>query len=799
MSAATSPTTNRKTSQTTWLTSWLLVMLAALLFCGWQISRGLQFDTSILALLPAEENSAAADFANNQLADNASQRLILVVSGQRQASAANASQLQQALQQSGLFKQITGHTDASQLQQALEQLYDWRYYHLTNTDRQLLENTPTNSSAANPLVSKAISRLYSPLGGSLAQHLSDDPLQLFDHWREQALPSHGISLQDDWPTRLEQTAKGQLWHRILVADLNGSPFAMGYQQQVGQLLEQLKASVDGLSYTGLIIHASYGAAQAKQEISTIGALSLVGIVLLILLVFRRPSYLLLVFLPLLCGCLLAMATCLLLFERVHIITLAFGASLVGVAIDYSLHYLCHRLEQPGSADDRPNNRHSPVMTAITLGMFSSVLAYLAQAAAPFPGLQQMAVFSAAGLIGAWLTVIGLLPVLTRRLPANPHVAYLLRGLDHIRQRWPRANQPSVAVVVLLLAGLSVWQLPRLSFDDSIVRLQTSPLALLKADQQVNQLAGGVSWSRYLLVSGNSEQQLLQHLQQLQPELDQLNQHNPGLYYQSISQQLAPQQQQQADYQLLANQVYAANGLLDQFTQQLGAAELSAAARADFHSRASHSISPDQWQQADFSASLRHLWLGQFENSYYAVVNFGGAVPTSLDQQLQPLLADPAMRDWLQLIDRPAAISQVLQHYRHSMGWWIALAYAAVLALLALRYRWRAWRIVAGPALASGLTLTLLSLLGMQLTLFNLLALLLVLGIGLDAGIFLINSRNSLYTWLAVAMSALTTLLAFGLLALSSTPVLMYFGATVLCGVVLVWLLTPVFTLGSQDD
>jgi len=68
---------------------------------------------------------------------------------------------------------------------------------------------------------------------------------------------------------------------------------------------------------------------------------------------------------------------------------------------------------------------------------------------------------------------------------------------------------------------------------------------------------------------------------------------------------------------------------------------------------------------------------------------------------------------------------------------------------------------------------------------------LVLGIGLDMGIFLTETRESLHTWLAVSLSVYTSLLAFGLLALSDTPVLHHFGLTVLVGLTLVWMLVLV--------
>jgi len=94
--------------------------------------------------------------------------------------------------------------------------------------------------------------------------------------------------------------------------------------------------------------------------------------------------------------------------------------------------------------------------------------------------------------------------------------------------------------------------------------------------------------------------------------------------------------------------------------------------------------------------------------------------------------------------------------------------------------------------ATALTLALLGLLGQPLQLFNVLALMLLLGIGVDYGIFLIEHRGDGHAWLAVVLGAASTLLSFGLLALSSTPALRAFGLTMLIGTALVWGLSPFF-------
>ena len=144
------------------------------------------------------------------------------------------------------------------------------------------------------------------------------------------------------------------------------------------------------------------------------------------------------------------------------------------------------------------------------------------------------------------------------------------------------------------------------------------------------------------------------------------------------------------------------------------------------------------------------------------------------------------------IDRTATFSTLLHHYRLQMGWLLLAGYVAVgLALLA-RFRRNAWRAWVPTVLAALLSLAALGWLGVPLQLFGVLAQLLLLGLGVDYGIFLLEHEGDGASWLAVCLGAASTLLAFGLLSLSATPALHGFGLTLLFGISLVWLLSPCF-------
>ena len=60
-------------------------------------------------------------------------------------------------------------------------------------------------------------------------------------------------------------------------------------------------------------------------------------------------------------------------------------------------------------------------------------------------------------------------------------------------------------------------------------------------------------------------------------------------------------------------------------------------------------------------------------------------------------------------------------------------------------------------------------------------------------------RRDAIAWLSVALSAINTLLSFGLLSLSKTPALQAFGLTMLIGTVAVCLVVPCFTVAARDN
>lgn len=771
--------------------AWLLTLLLCVLWVVLAFGRGYSFDSSILALLPASsQHNDMAAAADEHLAEMAGQRMLFLISHEEpQQSLAAAESFSQSLASSSLFSEVQGRMDEVRAQEWMAVFQAQRYRLMTDQDRRLLSEIEPGPD--HPVLQQALARLYSPMAATVGAQLLDDPLQLFFNWQLAVAPGSAFALENDWLSRRHQGRS----YRMVVATLAGDPYELEFQEAV--LAQLAAAEVDlpqgsQLLRSGLLIHAAHGAAQARQEISTIGLGSVLGITLLMLYCFRRLADLALVFIPIAAGWLLALASSMLVFDRLHMVTMAFGASLIGVATDYSLHYLCGVHEVHGGAKRSVLRRIFP---ALSLGVASSLLAYAAQGMAPFPGLRQMAFFSVVGLLGAWLTVVLLFPLLvnpSRAPKGGLHPLAKLLGV--LLERWPGTNSKSLIIILAGLVAVSLLQIGRMNFDDQVASLQTSPPSLLEEDRKVQLLTQSVNPGQYLLISAPDEEGLLQREEALGPALEAMVSEGLIHDYQAISRWLPSLLRQQQHLELNATKVFSDNGLAPILAQRIGSAALAENMREKFINRNPEPFTLTEWLGSPAGAAQSHLWLAERGGQVHSLVLVAGL---SGAEAYSALAALGEQYPGVEFVDRLGTITTILKENRQQLQFWIAFAYGLVFLLLSRRYGWQAWRILAAPAIASLLTLAILSACGATVNIFNLLALLLVLGIGLDAGIFLWESQRNAYSWAAITLANATTLLAFGLLSLSNTPVLHQFGITVLLGVSGAWLLAPCFVKKQQ--
>ena len=757
-----------------WLWLGVVLVLAVQQVQFWRAPR---LDSDVLALLPSEAGDPLLAVANHRIIDSATgQVLVLLGSADWQHTRRAAEAYSRSIATSRVL--AAPAQEAAGSQEALDFYRPYRDRLLTNAQRERLAHADLSELSA-----KALSDLYGPgMAGALLEWRAD-PLSLWPEWWQARL-GQGLSLRDGLPSL---SRDGREW-AILRFRATTPTFKLDGQAHLGRALDaaalEARALVPDLQIlrAGVPLHAEAAAVRASFEVNTIGWGSLLAVIVLMWLAFRSPLPVLLVALSLLIGCAAAVAVTVLVFGKIHLLTLVFGASLVGVAEDYGIHYFACR---QGRSALTPHALMSELMPGLSLALLTSATAYLALGLAPFPGLRQMAVFSAVGLLAAFATVACWFPWLDRG--ARP-ISGFGRRIASSLAPWPRLRSSSRIswLVLVVLAPLTVLGLQRLQIHDDLRSLQNSPAELIRQQVQLGRLLGMSSPAQFYLLSADSHEAVLQKEEALKARLDKMVQAGVISGYSAVSDWLPSQARQNADAKLSAG---LESAVLARASQVVG----EPLSRPDF---SASPLTVQQWLKAPVSEPFRSRWLGRIEGHWSTALMLEGVGPAS---NLALLEAQTQGLEGVRWVDRTSEISNLLAHYRSMMGWLLLAGFVAVGALLWWRYRGLAWRALLPTILATVLTLAAMGWIGEPMQLFTVLALLLLLGMGVDYGIFLVEHRDDGASWLAVSLGAGSTLLAFGLLALSATPALHSFGLTMLLGIGLVWLLSPCFRPAPADQ
>ena len=750
----------------------LILLLAVLAMAGWQWRDGPPLSANLMDLVPGESPDALELSAEQRMQEPLNREmLVLVGSDDRQQAITRAQQIAEQWQASGVFEKVQWNLQAD-LPALREQLLRGRLAMLSRDDRTQLIAHP------DAFIQQRVQTLFDPFTGFSLVPSQDDWLGLTGRIQN-SQPQRGAVQLDIGSGALIADADGKSWV-LLRARTHGNAFDMKLPLRVAALLEQSReqAAHDGvqlLAASGLLYAAS-GQQQATREITWVGGGATVGILLLLLLAFRRWRVLL-AFVPVLVGMLFGAVACVAFFGSMHVMTLVLGSSLIGVAVDYPLHYLSKswslkpwrswpalRLTLPG----------------LSLSLATSCIGYLALAFTPFPALTQIAIFSAAGLIGAYLSAVCLLPALLKGVELRPaqwplNIAQtLLNVREALLKRLPT---PALLGLLLVFCAIGLWQL---TSKNDIRQWVGAPPGLMAEAQAIARITGYQPTSQFFLVRADNEQQLLERHTALSERLDQLVHMDKLQGYLALNQLVGLPSEQQHVRVALDQLPQHWQPLLD-----LGVPETALQAElAQLKALPEQTI--DDALRGPLAEPWRMLWLGKQEVGVAAMVSLQGLNNASL------LRVQAEGLPGVQLVDRLGDLNTVFAATQISAAELKLLSCVLIVLLLIAPFGFGgALRIVALPLLAALCSLASLGWLGQPLTLFSLFGLLLVTAISVDYAILMREQiGGAAVSLLGTLLAALTTWLSFGLLAVSSTPAVSNFGLAVSLGLAFSFILAP---------
>ena len=743
-------------------TRWALgAWLALLLGCIAVIART-QFTTDLSAFLPRSP-SPVQQLLVEQLRDGVVSRLVLVgIEGAAPDRLADISRaLAAPLRASGRFASVS-NGEESGFENDRELV--WRYRYLLSP---AISAERFSVEALHASLRELLAQLASPAGALMQRSAAADPggelLRLIDEFTPQARPHLHAAV---WFSKDRSRA-------LLLAQTKAPGSDIDAQQAALDLIREsfMKAAAGSEARLVLSGPGVFSVASRERIRNDAWRLSLIGSVLIaamLIALYRSVRVLGLGFLPVASGALAGIAAVSLAFGSVHGITIAFGVTLIGEAVDYAIYLFAQNA--PGAA---PESTFERIWPTLRLGMLTSICGFSAMLFSDFTGLAQLGLFSVAGLLAAAAVTRWVLPSLVPRgfsvsavSSAAPRVMAAVRAAPRLR----------VGLFILLAAALAfLVARPQRLWSSSLASLNPVSAAEQALDRQLRDDLGAPD-ARYLVViAAPDEQSALQGAEKAAATLREAVARgwlqgfdSPAAFLPSLATQRA-RQAALPPADTLRQKIQAAQKGLPFRANAFEpfVADVSAAARLPLLERA-------RLQGTSLGLRLDSL-LVQRASGWIAMLPLRGVTDVGALAAALPAGALLDMRQELDALYRGYLREALINSL-------VGAAAIGALLFASLRSPRRVFDVAAPLAAAALATCGLLALAGVELSIFHLVGLVLVVAVGSNYSLFFDRQAPSgadrARTVVSLLFAAVTTIIGFGLLAFSKIPVLSAIGSTV---------------------
>jgi len=744
------------------------------------------FTTDISAFLPRSPTPEQRVLVD-QLREGVVSRLILIgIEGARQEALAQASKrLAAVLRDDASFVSVENGEDVGA---ANDRDFLWR-------NRYLLSSAVTperfSAGALRERLEEYLRLLGSPAGSLVRRILPADPsgelLHILERFEGQARPARrsGVWFSPDGRRAL------------LVAQTRGPGSDIDAQERalagIHGAFAQAGAAEATLLLAGPGVFSVSSRAAIRGDVTRLSLIATVLIASLLLAIYRSPRALGLGFLPVASGVVAGIAAVSLGFGTVHGVTLGFGIALIGEGVDYSIYLFTQTA--PGMAPQRALDRIWPTLR---LGVLTSICGFSAMLFSGFSGLSQLGLFSITGLIVAVAVTRWVLPSMLPygfNVPAaatfGPWALAAVRRAPVLR--YPLLIAVAGAGVVLATQRAPLW-------SDDLSSLSPVSRSDQLLDHGLRQGLGAPDVRFLVVIRAAQEEAAMQASEAVAASLRKASEAGMLEGYESPSDYLPSRQAQQARQAALpgpavlrANLERALRGLpfrgqvFEPFFKDAAAVkEMPLIERASL-------------QGTRLALRLDSL-LARRDDEWVAMLPLRGVTDAA---GIARGIATPAGAQTV-LLDLKRESDALYRTYRTEALAHSLLGAAAIVVLLAvsLRSPRRVFDVLAPLAAAVLVTTGALALGGVPLSIFHLVGLLLVVAVGSNYSLFFDRQSPSGADRERIIVSLLfanaTTLIGFGLLAFSKTPVLQDIGLTVGIGAFLALVFSAILSRHAED-
>ena len=272
-----------------------------------------------------------------------------------------------------------------------------------------------------------------------------------------------------------------------------------------------------VSYMGSHVETVANTVVVRNDLILTLITSFIGVLLLFFLIFRNKQALVFVGIPLIVGILWTLGITQLAIGRLTMITFAFGAVLIGLGIDFAIHIYNRFIEE--QARPRELSVYKALHTALVrtgegviLGAVTTSAAFYAMAFTSFRGFRELGFVAGSGIICCLASIYLLFPLLVRfsarkseqKKPLTMPSFRLPRLFQFVSQ-YPRL----VIIAALVIMVYFAYNARFIQFDDDFSALKQSSPRYEQLRERMKSKFSLPSHQLIAIVSGSTIQDVLE--------------------------------------------------------------------------------------------------------------------------------------------------------------------------------------------------------------------------------------------------------------------------------------------------
>ncbi|MCO6457595.1 MAG: MMPL family transporter, partial [Pirellulaceae bacterium] len=254
-----------------------------------------------------------------------------------------------------------------------------------------------------------------------------------------------------------------------------------------------------LGVTGLPVLEHDEMQASQDDMLRTGLVSLVGVAVLFITGFGGVRLPLMTVLALLLAMAWSFGFVTLAVGHLNILSISFGVILIGLGIDFGIHFVTRYQQVRLEAEDVAGalrETASSVGPGIVTGGLTTALAFCSAWLTDFTGVAELGVIAGGGILLCIAAALLVLPALILTVDGNDidGAAERSSALPVGRMCWPLVGRPkwALGVAVLVTLGLAAG-LPRLRYDHNLLNLQPRNLESVELERRLLERSDRSVW------------------------------------------------------------------------------------------------------------------------------------------------------------------------------------------------------------------------------------------------------------------------------------------------------------------